>query len=32
MDKPDIVYVMENQSVTITVTISHVNAVVIWKR
>uniref|UniRef100_A0A3P8WK14 non-specific serine/threonine protein kinase n=1 Tax=Cynoglossus semilaevis TaxID=244447 RepID=A0A3P8WK14_CYNSE len=32
MDKPEIVYVMENQSVTITVTISHVNAVVIWKR
>lgn len=32
IDKPDIVYVIENQSVTITVTINHVNAAVIWKR
>ncbi|KAM3862019.1 striated muscle preferentially expressed protein kinase [Diretmus argenteus] len=32
IDKPDIVYVMENQSVTITVTLNHVNAAVIWKR
>uniref|UniRef100_UPI003AAF8DBE striated muscle preferentially expressed protein kinase n=1 Tax=Centroberyx gerrardi TaxID=166262 RepID=UPI003AAF8DBE len=32
VDKPDIVYVMENQSVTITVTLNHVNAAVIWKR
>lgn len=32
IDKPDIVYVMENQSVTITVTLNHVNATVIWKR
>ncbi|XP_029980953.1 striated muscle preferentially expressed protein kinase [Sphaeramia orbicularis] len=31
-DKPDIVYVMENQSVTITVTLNHVNAAVLWKR
>lgn len=31
-DKPDIVYVMENQSVTITITLNHVNAAVIWKR
>ncbi|KAF7654307.1 hypothetical protein LDENG_00071770 [Lucifuga dentata] len=32
IDKPEIVYVMENQSVTITVTLNHVNAAVIWKR
>lgn len=32
IDKPEIVYVMENQSVTITVTLNHVNATVIWKR
>lgn len=32
VDKPEIVYVMENQSVTITVTLNHVNAAVIWKR
>ncbi|XP_035860412.1 striated muscle preferentially expressed protein kinase isoform X2 [Sander lucioperca] len=32
IDKPDIVHVMENQSVTITVTLNHVNAAVIWKR
>lgn len=31
-DKPEIVYVMENQSVTITITLNHVNAAVIWKR
>lgn len=31
-DKPEIVYVMENQTVTITVTLNHVNAAVIWKR
>ncbi|XP_055018744.1 striated muscle preferentially expressed protein kinase [Boleophthalmus pectinirostris] len=31
-DKPDVVYVTENQSVTITVTINHVNAAAIWKR
>lgn len=32
IDKPEIVYVIENQSVTITITLSHVNAAVIWKR
>ncbi|KAK7938704.1 hypothetical protein WMY93_002030 [Mugilogobius chulae] len=32
LDKPDVVYVLENQSVTITVTINHVNAASIWKR
>ena len=32
VDKPEIVYVIENQSVTITITINHVNAAVIWKR
>ncbi|XP_031730905.1 LOW QUALITY PROTEIN: striated muscle preferentially expressed protein kinase-like [Anarrhichthys ocellatus] len=32
IDKPDIVHVMENQSVTITVTLNHVNAAVLWKR
>ncbi|XP_066542039.1 striated muscle preferentially expressed protein kinase-like [Hoplias malabaricus] len=31
-DKPDVVYVVENQSVTITVTLNHVNATVTWKR
>lgn len=32
IDKPDVVYVIENQLVTITITINHVNAAVIWKR
>ncbi|XP_022047553.2 striated muscle preferentially expressed protein kinase [Acanthochromis polyacanthus] len=32
IDKPEIVYVMENQSVTVPVTLNHVNASVIWKR
>uniref|UniRef100_A0A8C7NFQ2 Striated muscle enriched protein kinase a n=1 Tax=Oncorhynchus mykiss TaxID=8022 RepID=A0A8C7NFQ2_ONCMY len=32
LDKPDIVYVVENQSVSITLTLNHVNAVVTWKR
>ncbi|XP_033472187.2 striated muscle preferentially expressed protein kinase isoform X1 [Epinephelus lanceolatus] len=32
IDKPEIVYVMENQSVTITITLNHVNAAVVWKR
>uniref|UniRef100_A0A3Q3W4X4 Uncharacterized protein n=1 Tax=Mola mola TaxID=94237 RepID=A0A3Q3W4X4_MOLML len=32
IDKPEIVYVIENQSVTVTITINHVNAAVIWKR
>ncbi|XP_068602864.1 striated muscle preferentially expressed protein kinase [Brachionichthys hirsutus] len=31
-DKPDIVYVIENQPATVTVTLNHVNAAVIWKR
>lgn len=31
IDKPDMVYVVENQSVSITVTINHVNAAVTWK-
>uniref|UniRef100_A0A667WLG6 Striated muscle enriched protein kinase a n=1 Tax=Myripristis murdjan TaxID=586833 RepID=A0A667WLG6_9TELE len=32
LDKPDIVYVVENQSVNITITLNHVHAVVTWKR
>lgn len=32
IDKPDTVHVMDNQSVTITVTLNHVNAAVLWKR
>lgn len=32
IDKPDIVYVMENQAISITITLNHVNATVIWKR
>lgn len=32
LDKPDILYVVENQSVTITITLNHVHAVVTWKR
>uniref|UniRef100_A0A3P8NNC0 non-specific serine/threonine protein kinase n=1 Tax=Astatotilapia calliptera TaxID=8154 RepID=A0A3P8NNC0_ASTCA len=32
IDKPETVYVMENQSVTISMTLNHVNASVIWKR
>ncbi|XP_067107338.1 striated muscle preferentially expressed protein kinase isoform X1 [Osmerus mordax] len=32
IDKPDVVYVMENQTVSITITLNHVNATVIWKR
>uniref|UniRef100_W5K7Y6 Striated muscle enriched protein kinase b n=1 Tax=Astyanax mexicanus TaxID=7994 RepID=W5K7Y6_ASTMX len=32
IDKPDVVYVVENQSVSITVTLNHVNANVTWKR
>ncbi|CAG5865938.1 unnamed protein product [Menidia menidia] len=31
-DKPEIVYVIENQSVTISVTLNHVNAAITWKR
>lgn len=30
-DKPDMVYVVGNQSVSITVTLNHVNAAVTWK-
>uniref|UniRef100_A0A3P9JVS6 non-specific serine/threonine protein kinase n=1 Tax=Oryzias latipes TaxID=8090 RepID=A0A3P9JVS6_ORYLA len=32
IDKPDVVYVIENQSVTISININHVNAAVTWKR
>uniref|UniRef100_A0A665WKD5 non-specific serine/threonine protein kinase n=1 Tax=Echeneis naucrates TaxID=173247 RepID=A0A665WKD5_ECHNA len=32
LDKPDIVYVVENQSASITITLNHVHAVVTWKR
>ncbi|XP_053170241.1 striated muscle preferentially expressed protein kinase-like [Scomber japonicus] len=31
-DKPDIVYVVENQPASITITLNHVHAVVTWKR
>ncbi|XP_076580094.1 striated muscle preferentially expressed protein kinase-like [Chaetodon auriga] len=32
LDKPDIVYVVENQPASITLTLNHVHAVVTWKR
>ncbi|XP_070711425.1 striated muscle preferentially expressed protein kinase [Pempheris klunzingeri] len=32
LDKPDIIYVVENQPVSITITLNHVHAVVTWKR
>lgn len=32
LDKPDTVYVVENQPVSITITLNHVHAVVAWKR
>jgi len=32
MDKPDVVHVVENQSVSVTITLNHVHAVVTWKR
>ncbi|XP_043965423.1 striated muscle preferentially expressed protein kinase-like isoform X6 [Gambusia affinis] len=32
LDKPDIVFVVENQPANITVTLNHVHAVVTWKR
>ncbi|XP_037618102.1 striated muscle preferentially expressed protein kinase isoform X2 [Sebastes umbrosus] len=32
LDKPDVVYVVENQPASITVTLNHVHAVVTWKR
>ncbi|XP_061081584.1 striated muscle preferentially expressed protein kinase-like isoform X2 [Conger conger] len=31
-DKPDVVYMVENQSVSITVTLNHVQAAVTWKK
>ncbi|KAF0045714.1 hypothetical protein F2P81_002243 [Scophthalmus maximus] len=32
LDKPDIVYVVENQPASITITLNHVHAVIAWKR
>ncbi|KAM7365660.1 hypothetical protein PAMP_016575 [Pampus punctatissimus] len=32
MDKPDIVYVVENQPASITITLNHVHAAITWKR
>ncbi|KAK0135678.1 Striated muscle preferentially expressed protein kinase [Merluccius polli] len=32
MEKPDVVHVVENQSVSVTITLNHVHAVVTWKR
>ncbi|XP_077571852.1 striated muscle preferentially expressed protein kinase-like [Stigmatopora nigra] len=32
VDKPDIVYVVENQPVTMTITLNHVHSTVTWKR
>ncbi|KAM3585598.1 uncharacterized protein V6R79_022192 [Siganus canaliculatus] len=32
MDKPDVVYVVENQPANITITLNHVHAAVAWKR
>ncbi|XP_037829718.1 striated muscle preferentially expressed protein kinase isoform X2 [Kryptolebias marmoratus] len=32
LDKPDIVYVVENQPANITITLNHVHAAVTWKR
>ncbi|XP_061572129.1 striated muscle preferentially expressed protein kinase [Cololabis saira] len=32
LDKPDVVYVVENQSANITITLNHVHAAVTWKR
>ncbi|XP_051283364.1 striated muscle preferentially expressed protein kinase isoform X2 [Dicentrarchus labrax] len=32
LDKPDIVYMVENQPANITITLNHVHAVVTWKR
>ncbi|CAJ1086795.1 LOW QUALITY PROTEIN: striated muscle preferentially expressed protein kinase [Xyrichtys novacula] len=31
-DKPDVIYVVENQPASITITLNHVHAVVTWKR
>ncbi|KAM9766866.1 striated muscle preferentially expressed protein kinase isoform 2-T2 [Menidia menidia] len=32
LDKPDVVYVVENQPASITITLNHVHAVVTWKK
>ncbi|XP_021180754.2 striated muscle preferentially expressed protein kinase isoform X1 [Fundulus heteroclitus] len=32
IDKPDVVYAIENQSVTISISLNHVNTAVTWKR
>ncbi|XP_038138859.1 striated muscle preferentially expressed protein kinase [Cyprinodon tularosa] len=32
IDKPDVVYAIENQSVTISINLNHVNAAITWKR
>lgn len=32
LDKPDMVYVVEGQPASITITINHVEATVTWKR
>lgn len=32
VEKPDIVYVVENQPASITITLNHVHAVITWKR
>nr|XP_046238165.1 striated muscle preferentially expressed protein kinase isoform X3 [Scatophagus argus] len=32
LDKPEIIYVVENQPASITITLNHVHAVVTWKR
>ncbi|XP_058468448.1 striated muscle preferentially expressed protein kinase-like isoform X4 [Solea solea] len=32
LDKPDIMYVVENQPASITITLNHVQAVITWKR
>uniref|UniRef100_A0A4W6F3J7 Striated muscle enriched protein kinase a n=1 Tax=Lates calcarifer TaxID=8187 RepID=A0A4W6F3J7_LATCA len=32
LDKPDVVYVVENQPASITITLNHVHAVITWKR
>lgn len=32
LEKPDIVYVVENQMASISITLNHVHAVVTWKR
>ncbi|KAI4831635.1 hypothetical protein KUCAC02_001171 [Chaenocephalus aceratus] len=32
LDKPDIVYMVENQPASLTITLNHVHAVVTWKR